>query len=181
MKRLATILLFLAACSQQTGDNEGSNNLADSLPANGSAPSAAPLAPPAPGKPGGLPDDRTPVSERPIDPRSAQGAGQVLQRYFAFVESGDAAEANKLWSDGEARLDLSPYREVHANIGAPEQPEGAAGSVYVDIPVQLYGRRTDGREFNARGTMTLRRVNDVPGSTPQQREWHIYRSDFPPP
>jgi len=126
-----------------------------------------------------LPDDRTPIAESPIDPKSAQGAGQVLQRYFAFVESGNSEEARKLWSEGAQKLDLSRYKEVHANIGAPGDPEGAAGSIYVDIPVQLYGRTNEGREFNARGSMTLRRVNDVPGSTPEQREWHIYSSEFP--
>jgi len=56
--------------------------------------------------------------------------------------------------------------------------EGAAGSSYVDFPVQLYGRTNDGKEFNSRGTMTLRRANDVPGSTAEQRKWHIYKADF---
>jgi hypothetical protein len=56
--------------------------------------------------------------------------------------------------------------------------EGAAGSSYVDYPVQLYGRLKDGKEFNLRGTMTLRRVNDVPGSTEQQRKCHIYKAVF---
>jgi hypothetical protein len=27
--------------------------------------------------------------------------------------------------------------------------------------------------------MTLRRVNDVDGSTAEQRKWHIYKADFP--
>jgi len=26
--------------------------------------------------------------------------------------------------------------------------------------------------------MTLRRVNDVDGSTAEQRKWHIYKADF---
>ncbi len=56
--------------------------------------------------------------------------------------------------------------------------EGAAGSSYVDYTVQLYGRLKDGKEFKSRGTMTLRRVNDVPGSTQEQRKWHIYKADF---
>ena len=33
-----------------------------------------------PGEPGGLPDDRTQVEEGPIDPKSAEAAGQVLAR-----------------------------------------------------------------------------------------------------
>ena len=172
-KTVALALLLAGACSQQNAASPAS----DAEPTNEAAPQA-PLNPPAPGQPGSLPDDRTPISEGPIDPKSAQGAGQVLQRYFAFVESGNSAEANKLWSEGAAKLDLSPYKEVHANIGAPGDLEGAAGSIYVDIPVQLYGRTIAGKEFNARGNMTLRRVNDVPGSTAEQREWHITRSEF---
>ena len=176
-KTIAIALLLAAACSKQSAV----------APANEAEPAAneitiveneAPLNPPAPGEPGGLPDDRTPISEGAIDPKSGQGAGQVLQSYFALAESGGFAEANKLWSVGVERLDLTGYREVHANIGAPGNVEGGAGSVYVEIPVQLYGRLKDGKEFNSRGTMTLRRVNDVPGSTEEQRRWHIMNAEF---
>ena len=178
MKRFALPALFLAACSQQTPQDEVASAPETNLPATNASAPEAPLNPPAPGEPGGLPDDRTPVSEGPIDPKSAQGAGQVLQTYFALAEQGKAAEANKLWSEGAEKLDLSKYREIHANIGAPGGMEGAAGSSYVDFPVQLYGRTNEGQEFNARGTMTLRRVNDVHGSTAEQRKWHIYKADF---
>lgn len=167
--------LLVSACTQAEQPVTANNDVS---PPVETVNETAPLNPPAPGEPGGLPDDRTPISEGPIDPKSAQGAGQVLQSYFAYVESGKSAEANKLWSDGAPKLDLSPYKEVHANIGAPGEPEGAAGSIYVEVPVQLYGRLLSGKEFNRRGTMTLRRVNDVPGSTPAQRQWHIAKADF---
>jgi hypothetical protein len=180
MKRIIVPALFLAACSQQAPENDAVANAPDASPseANAAVPEQAPLNPPAPGEPGGLPDNRSPVPEGPIDPKSAQGAGQVLQTYFALAEQGKAAEANMLWSDGAEKLDLGSYREIHANIGGPGEMQGAAGSSYVDYPVQLYGRTKDGKEFNSRGTMTLRRVNDVPGSTEEQRKWHIYKADF---
>jgi len=176
-KTIAIALLLAAACSKQSA----------APPANEAEPPAkattlveneAPLNPPAPGEPGGLPDDRTPISEGAIDPKSGQGAGQVLQSYFGLSESGRFAEANKLWSIGVERLDLTGYREVHANIGAPGNVEGGAGSLYVEIPVQLYGRLKDGKEFSSRGTMTLGRVNDVPGSTEEQRSWRIMNAEF---
>lgn len=180
MKRVvAPALILLSACSQQAQQEQAAN-----APKNNAVRAEPPLTPPAPGQPGGLPDDRNMIAEGPIDPKSPQGAGQVLQRYFGLIEAGRRAEADSLWSDSGTPLEfadrLAQYREIHANIGAPGRPEGAAGSVYVEIPVQLYGRTTDGKEFSARGTMTLRRSNDVPGSTPEQREWRIYRSDFPP-
>lgn len=173
-------ILMLGACSQQATQNGSvavepeTNVVVANTPAT-----EAPLNPSAPGEPGGLPDDRTPVAEGPIDPKSAQGAGQVLQTYFALAEQGKFTEANKLWSDGATKLDLAQYEEVHANIGGPGDMEGAAGSSFVDYPVQLYGRTKDGKEFNLRGTMTLRRVNDVPGSTEEQRKWHIFKAALP--
>ena len=185
----ALALLLLAACSQQSQRNDVVANAPEpSAPATKVPSHEAPLNPPAPGEPGGLPNDRTPVLEGSIDPKSAQGAGQVLQTYFALIEQGKYAEAYKLWSDGgkatgetagQFAKSFEAYREIHANIGGPGDMEGAAGSSYVDYPVQLYGRTKDGKEFNSRGTMTLRRVNDVPGSTAEQRSWHIYKSDFP--
>jgi hypothetical protein len=179
MKRLtAAALFFLAACSQQSPQDELAKAPQDNAP-DAVAPPQPPLNPPAPGEPGGLPDDRTPLAEGPIDPRSAQGAAQVLQHYFALAEQGKVTDKNELWSKGAEKLDLSKYSEVHANIGAPGDSEGAAGSIYVDVPVQLYGRTKDGKEFNSLGTMTLRRVNDVPGSTAEEREWHIYKAVFP--
>lgn len=44
--------------------------------------------------------------------------------------------------------------------------------------MQLYGRLKDGKEFSSRGTMILRRVNDVPGSTEEQRRWRIMNAEF---
>ena len=177
MKRsIAVVLLLAAACSKQSAPPAG-NEVA---PGNETAAvqDDAPLNPPAPGQSGGVPDDRTPISEGAIDPKSGQGAGQVLQSYFALVESGRFAEADKLWSKGVERLDLTGYREVHGNVGAPGKVEGGAGSLYVEIPVQLYGRLKDGEEFSSRGMMILRRVNDVPGSTEEQRRWHIMNAEF---
>ena len=52
-----------------------------------------PVEPRPPGTPGGLPDDRTPVSEAPFSATSAQGAANVVQVYFASVSDGDFGKA----------------------------------------------------------------------------------------
>jgi hypothetical protein len=143
---------------------------------------AAEVEPPAPGTPGGLPDDRTPLAEGPIAPNSAQGAAQVVQTYYALIETGRYAQAWRLWGDGgkasgrseEAfAMGFGPYASYHAQTGAPGAIEGAAGSLYVEVPVVIYGARRDGRPLHQSGKATLRRVNDVPGSTAEQRRWHI--------
>jgi hypothetical protein len=136
-----------------------------------------PVAPPAPGSPRGLPDDRTPVSEAPFAPTSAQGAADVVQTYYALLESGRTAEAGRLRSDGRPP-DLSAYGEHHAQVGAPGAIEGAAGSLYVEVPVVIYGRLRTGAEVHEKGRAVLRRVNDVPGSTAAQRRWHIERIEL---
>src|SRR3546814_6508705 len=80
----------------------------------------------------------------------------------------------------EFKESFSKYQEYHANIGAPGRIEGAAGSLYVEVPVQVYGRLNTGEEFNMLGSVQLRRVNDVPGSTPEPRQWHIAVSNVKP-
>ena len=67
------------------------------------------------------------------------------------------------------------YSEVHAEVLAPGAVEGAAGSSYVEVPVRVYGTLKGGKASSRPGKVVLRRVNDVPGSTAEQRQWHIYR------
>ncbi|WP_343521354.1 hypothetical protein [Sphingomonas sp.] len=162
--------------------------VADEAPAPAATASPAPLDPPAPGEPGGLDNDTAPLDESPQPEASAQGAARVVERYFGLIEAGRYARAYQLWEPGRAGMNrqafvrsFDRYAEYHANIGAPGEIEGAAGSRYVTVPVQPYGRlKAGGRPFNMRGTVTLRRVAEVPGSTDAQRRWRIYDTDIKP-
>ncbi|MCL6730033.1 hypothetical protein [Sphingomonas hankyongi] len=176
---IAMLAVSCAACGQQS--QQPAAEPESSTPV---APTPSPAAPPAPGTQGGLPDDRKPLEEPhgPIDPKSAEAAGQVVQSYGALIEQKRFAEAEKLWGDAARARGVSEelrrYAEVHLQIGKPEEPEGAAGSIYVNVPTVLYGKRNDGSAFNRSGQMTLRRVNDVPGSTEAQRRWHIESAEW---
>jgi len=141
------------------------------------APEAAPVSPPEPGTPGGLAKDKTPISEAPFTPTSAQGAANVVQSYFALMEQARAEEAAQLRSDGKPE-DLTPYASYHAQVGGPGPIEGAAGSLFVEVPVVLYGRLKTGGEFHRSGKAVLRRINNVPGSTAEQRKWRIERLEL---
>jgi len=142
-----------------------------------------PLNPPAPGTPGGLPVDPAPIAEGSIDPDSAQGAAQVVQGYYGLLEEKRFEDAQDLWNpstaigaqdDAHFAARFRGFSEIHANVGAPSEPEGAAGSLYVTVPVQVYGRiAANGKPWYALRQVTLRRVNDVPGSSEEQRRWHI--------
>jgi len=181
----AAAVLALAACSRPAEPPRRSpppTPPAAALPA---------VEPPAPGTPGGLPDDRTPVAEGPFRPDSAQAAADVVQTYFADLGARQFAKAWALWAGGGAasgqpsaeafarRFDR--YAQYAAQVGAPGAPEGAAGSSYVTVPVVIYGRLNTGTELHETGSVTLRRVNDVPGSTAEQRRWRIERIETAPP
>lgn len=142
-----------------------------------------PLNPPAPGTPGGLPVDPAPIAEGSIEPDSAQGAAQVVQGYYGLLEEKRFEDAQDLWNpasaigsqdDAHFAARFRGFGEIHANVGAPSEPEGAAGSTYVTVPVQVYGRiAANGQPWHVLRQVVLRRVDDVPGSTPEQRRWHI--------
>jgi hypothetical protein len=125
-----------------------------------------------------------PLSEPngPIDPKTAEAAGQVVQSFGALTEQNRWSEANALWSDLAAaakfHASLANVADLHLEIGNPGEPEGAAGSVYVTIPAIFYGDLKNGEEFRRSANVILRRVNDVPGSTEAQRRWHIERIDW---
>jgi hypothetical protein len=191
--RLALIgLLALAACGEPARPPATAADAAAPAAAPGVARATPPtelppVEPPAPGTPGGLPDDRTPVSEAPFTPESAQGAASVVQTYFALIGGKRYAEAWRLWSDGGKAsgrdesafaAEMARYPQYDAQIGAPGSIEGAAGSLYVEAPVVLYGRNPDGTELHRKGKAVLRRVNDVPGATAEQRRWRIVRFDW---
>ena len=172
---------LLGGCHQQPAEQQ--QRQLGPTPAN----ETAPATPPEPGAPGGLPDDRTPLSEPhgAIDPKSAEAAGQVVQSYGALIEQGRWTEAWKLWSNTETAKQFDRNwrddSEVHMEIGKPGESEGAAGSVYISVPTIFYGETKAGASFRRAAVVILRRVNDVTGSTEAQRRWHIERVDWEKP
>lgn len=184
---------------QAVGDDYDNAAASDTDPLPGPTPTPTgnvpegldePLAPPPPGTPGGLPDDRTPVSEAPFTPDSAQGAGQVVQQYYALIGEGKYKPAWALWQGGGAGSrqsaadfaeSFSAYSEYHANIGAPGRIDAGAGQRYVSVPVQVYARLKQSRQpVYQIGTVTLQRVGDIDGATPAQKTWHIQQIALKP-
>ena len=143
-----------------------------------------PYSPPAPGEPGGLPDDRTPIAEGPIVTGSAQDAANVIQTYYALIGEAKYRQAWALWRDHGKGSQMTAdafaasfgkYSEYHANVGAPGAVDAGAGQRYVEVPVQVYGRvKATRKPFNLRGTATLHRT-EVDGATAEQRAWRIDR------
>lgn len=99
-----------------------------------------------------------------------------MQHYGALIEQKRFAEAAKLWGDAQAAANFEKqldHPQVHLEIGALGEPEGAAGSIYTSVPVVFYGEG-----FRRPADIILRRVNDVPGSSEAERRWHIERIEW---
>ena len=156
-------LVLLCACQPDAPPPAG-NQATPGSTANVAADNAIPESPPLP-----------PPATELADPASPLAAVAVVQRYHALLAQGQDDEAATSWSDsgpdGSAAYarQIGDHGPIRAIVGPPGMPEGAAGSIYIEIPVTIEGR--DG--FRLARIATLRRVNDVPGSTAQQRRWHI--------
>lgn len=110
---------------------------------------------------------------------------QVLQQYATLLEQRRFADALALWDPSATSLgkekfaaQFDDFKTIHAAVGKVGRIEGAAGSLYSDIQLTLSGNRKDGSPYTVTGPVTLRRVNDVPGSTAEQRRWRIVKMEL---
>jgi hypothetical protein len=49
------------------------------------------------------------------------------------------------------------YADYHADVGTPSYPSEADGWVWIDAPVQTWGRRKDGERFGSVGRVLMKR------------------------
>ena len=165
----AITTLLLAACGGAgNGEQASVGDNAEEAPAaagNSDAPRA---------------DDARDVVEADA-PTPAQAA-DVVRRYYEAIAAGEHERAYRLWSDSGAASGQSleefssgyaQTARVQVEVGAPSAPEGAAGSVYVKVPVVVRAVTASGEQQHFEGTYTLRRSN-VDGATAEQRAWRIY-------
>ena len=189
---LTAALLATVACQQQQATpaaDAQNGNLA--VEATNTTPPAAPPPPPsAPAIPAS-PVSPTPaaVPPTPESGTSVAAAKTVIDAYFAALATGHYEQAYRMWGgNGEASgmslaqftASFTKYKIYDGTAYRPGEIEGAAGSAYIEFPVTVTGLLAKGGGFHLSGPMTLRRVNDVDGSTPEQRHWHIASSGLKP-
>ena len=114
----------------------------------------------------------------PVAAASDQAAAALVETYYDLLEQKDFAAAGRLWgrgAEGAAALGsrFADLAAIHAEVGAPPPSEGACGSIYISVPVRVRSRQVGGVTRSEAGTVTLRRVNNVDGATPDQLRWHI--------
>jgi len=115
---------------------------------------------------------------------TAAAAVAVVRSYYAAVSAHDYRRAYAIW---HGKLSYAAFvrgyrhtRTVRVRFIPPFETEGAAGSSYATIAVKVDARLDDGRVQHFAGNYTLRRVNDVDGSTAAQRRWHVEDAKLAP-
>jgi len=118
-----------------------------------------------------------PVPPSPPGETSVDAAAQVVRDYYAAVSRRNYRAAYALW---HGRLSYRQFcqgyartRRARVTFLRPGKPEGAAGSIFMELPVRVDATLRSGARQHFIGSYVLRRVNDVPGSTAAQRRWHI--------
>lgn len=153
------------------------------MPNPGQAEAARSEAPPIP-LPGTGPDARTPFGkpESTVDPRNSEAAADLVRGFVDALNAREFGDAWMLLGPGAPpkagfERQYSRYANLKVRADTLEPQEGAAGSVYVSVPIEISGA-IDGREEHRSAKVVLRRLNDIPGLTEAQRHWHIERVEW---
>jgi hypothetical protein len=113
------------------------------------------------------------------EPGQAQSA---LERYYSAINAHDFGTAFRLWGrEGEAsgktldvfRAGFAQTARSELSVTKPAQIEGAAGSMYATLGVEVRATLRNGVQQHFVGDYVLRRVNDVDGADPDSLQWHI--------
>ncbi|MBB4658209.1 hypothetical protein [Parvularcula dongshanensis] len=121
-------------------------------------------------------------------PADETGPEAVVERYYRLLSEVRYEEAQALWAAGTDKRtetpedfarSLSPYQAVEGKAVGETRIEGAAGTLYATVPIRVTGTRR-GEPFASDGEALLRRCNDVPGCTPEDRRWHLSNLSLAP-
>lgn len=115
------------------------------------------------------------AQQQPASPSAVveQFANLVVQRRFE--------EAHRLWDPEAAKFSVAQLEEKFARFETMQAAlqnvgeEGAAGSVTDEVQLTISGTRKDGSNYTVTGPVTVKRADDAPGSTTDQRSWRIVK------
>ena len=132
-------------------------------------------------------EDVAPVDET-LPPVDAGRPDDAAKRWAEALEARDWETARQVWGESgmasgldadEFETAFSKYRTINISFGEARQ-EGAAGTLYYEVPVTMTGELENGDAYRMEGPLLLSRVNDVPGASTEERKWHIEMSDLRP-
>ncbi len=114
---------------------------------------------------------------------TVQDALDTVQAYYDAIDAGDYQAAYALWSnDGAAsgqtfeefRSGFQDTATVSVVLGEPGRVDPAAGSRFIEVPVEITATLESGQEQRFEGSVALRR-GVIEGAV---REWRLYSADI---
>lgn len=120
---------------------------------------------------------------------AAAGATEVVKAYYSALQARDYHRAYRLWDrDGAAsgksfaqfKAGFGDTASTRVEAGRAARPEGAAGSIYVTVPVTIVATGTDGSQRSFTGSYVMRRIGAISGASEAQRTWHIASASLRP-
>ena len=170
----AALALALSGCNQPAPDPLPSE--AAEVPIATAEPSPPPPQPTEPPPASPVAENLSAPALVPDAEKGEKGARNILLEWAHAIERRDFARADAQWgagaSDAGSAKQFADYASITVGFGDGDV-EGAAGSLYYEVPLTVTGKREDGSSVSRQGTVTVRRVNDVDGATPAQLRWHI--------
>lgn len=112
----------------------------------------------------------------------------TLEAWADALEARDWTAARAVWGESGEASGMTPeefaaaydkYRTINIELGEG-RIEGAAGTVYYEAPVVMEGELESGEAYRMEGPVVVSRVNNVPGASTEELEWHIATSDLRP-
>ena len=125
------------------------------------------------------------VSNPQLPPAERSTPEQLLQSYYNAINQNEFAHAYTLWSNSgvasnqgfaQFQLGFVNTKNVAIALGTP-QVQGAAGSLYADLPIVIVATQQNQMQQTFCGTYTLRRLNVPPFD---QLGWYIERGNIVP-
>lgn len=129
-----------------------------------------------------------PKAARELPSPADREPAHALAFWGAAMEARNWARARSVFGEFGAQSGMSTrdfarawdkYHVVDVTIGTGVEDAGA-GSSYYRAPVTITGLTQDAKPYRLTGHLTLRRLNDIEGATPEQLRWHIERSTLRP-
>jgi heat shock protein HslJ len=109
----------------------------------------------------------------------------LLASFYNAVNAREYDRAYRYWETPPSNLEdfAKGYAET-ANVQLIVQPptilEGAAGSLYAEVPTVIVARHQDGGERAFAGCYVTRKSNLDPSDIPKQEVWRIYKASVSP-
>lgn len=123
----------------------------------------------------------SPAADAPRGEAAADNPARLIGAWLAHVDEGDFSAAQSLFPSGGAPDVFDAYAPMTLEAFEVGEAaiEGAAGSLYATVPLSatITQDMTD-ESVSLEGTITLRRANEDPGSTPDQRRWRFERAEL---